>query len=199
MEFKDSKLATRYGRFCSACKGWASLSALGFSSPRPPSVERKATNRFASFIEAPEKYATGTESSRKKVQELIEALPGLTEAQVVDFRRAHDVYVTKLSKTPSIPKTVSLGETFELLGRAMKGHLSMNIRYKGLGRDINAYASNGTYCIAYCSLRQELRTFRIDKMSHIRLGEPFSFNESLRIQAEEKIKTAHLYSHFRRN
>ncbi len=59
-----------------------------------------------------------------------------------------------------------------LLNKAIEHHNVATIHYDSKGfrkttRDIEPLSSNGTYCHAYCRLRQDFRTFRISRITNI--------------------------------
>lgn len=76
---------------------------------------------------------------------------------------------------------------------AARDHLALSMRYKGIERTIYPYAANNTYCVAYCTYRKELRTFRIDRMQNIQVGTQFEFDRSLQKSAESRVGTAYNY------
>jgi transposase-like protein len=91
-----------------------------------------------------------------------------------------------------------LADKKEEIEKAKKNQLSIQMKYKGLTRTIFPYAYNETYCVGYCNYRNELRTFRIDKMQNIKIGDKFEFQETLKKQAESNINNVQSYSSYRR-
>lgn len=81
----------------------------------------------------------------------------------------------------------------ETVASAINNHLIINMRYKGVVRDIYPYAADGTYCVAYCTFRKSLRTFRIDRMQNLRVGDKFQFDGALQKSAQGKVGEAHTY------
>lgn len=71
--------------------------------------------------------------------------------------------------------------------KACKNHLSLIMTYKGIHRIVYPYACNDIYCVAYCTYRNELRTFRIDRMKSLQNGNSFNFKNSLYHEAQEKV------------
>lgn len=182
-----------YGRFCKECKGGEPFvqSYGGSFSP----VSKRDENRLESFIENPERYATGSVKAEEKVRQILAALSGLSQDKSQALNQAYERYKKKLASKEGKLTNDSLGKKLELLGRAMKDHLILRVRYKGLSRDLHPYASDGKYCIAFCGLRNDLRTFRIDRMQNISLADQFSYSDSLRREADTKIKSANTYKY----
>ena len=63
-----------------------------------------------------------------------------------------------------------------LLNKAIEQHNVVTIWYDDRGfqktkRNIEPLSSNGTYCHAYCRLRQDFRTFRISRITNISVHE----------------------------
>lgn len=77
--------------------------------------------------------------------------------------------------------------TSELAMHAYKNHLAINMVYKGITRKIYPYSVNGTYCVGFCTLRNDLRTFRLDKMKILNLGEEFKINKDFINRASSNI------------
>jgi len=84
-------------------------------------------------------------------------------------------------------------DVVELINSALKNHLSVNLRYNGLQRAIHPYAMDGRYCVAYCTLRNDLRTFRIDRIQGAELSEDFNFDKSLQKIAQTRLIEAPSY------
>lgn len=81
----------------------------------------------------------------------------------------------------------------ERVKTAVRDHLALNMRYKGIEREVYPYAANNTYCVAYCTYRKELRTFRIDRMQNMTVGTQFEFDRSLQKSAESRVGAAYTY------
>ena len=91
---------------------------------------------------------------------------------------------TKLRKT--VQKTVKIQTLVD-------NCLSIEMYYKGKRRTVYPYAFDGKYCVAFCTYRNELRTFRIDRMRLIKVGNPFSFNNNLVERAKNQLSSARNY------
>jgi len=55
---------------------------------------------------------------------------------------------------------------------------------------IDPYALNDTYVVAYCHLRNDLRTFRIDKIENLVEAGPFNIDTYLQTTAHTNLKSA---------
>lgn len=78
----------------------------------------------------------------------------------------------------------------EIIAIAVKEHREATINYKGFSRTIHPYNVNNTYCVAYCTYRNDLRTFRLDRMKNIKLGEKFSVNSAYINKSDSQIEDA---------
>ena len=85
----------------------------------------------------------------------------------------------------------------ELISNALKNNLGISLRYNGIKRTIYPYAADSKYCVAYCTLRKDLRTFRIDRMQGVELSEKFDFDKSLQKTAQNKLTEARDYKGYR--
>lgn len=102
--------------------------------------------------------------------------------------------VDGLTENPKLPLVNKRAE----VEKAKNGQLSVQIKYKGMVRTIFPYACNETYCVGYCNYRNELRTFRIDKMQDIKISGKFEFQEALKRQADSNINNVKSYSSYGR-
>lgn len=94
-------------------------------------------------------------------------------------------------------KTSVEKNTVELINNALKNNLGVSLRYNGMKRTIYPYAADNRYCVAYCTMRKDLRTFRIDRMQSAELSEKFDFNKSLQKTSQNKLTEAHDYKGYR--
>lgn len=78
----------------------------------------------------------------------------------------------------------------EIITIAVKEHREATISYKGFSRTIHPYNVNSTYCVAYCTYRNDLRTFRLDRMKNIKLGEKFSVDSTYINKSHSQIENA---------
>lgn len=195
-DFRDGSLTTKYGRFCRACKSEPHYS-YHYEPVRAQvneeTLTRKETNRLLSFTEAPEKYATGSETAKAKVQELVDVSHKFSDGQTSNFESAYRVYTEALKLAQERKSSRRKEDYAPAVQKALNERLTLNMRYKGLVRDVYPYAADDTYCIAYCTFRKELRTFRIDRMVNVKIGAPFSFDASLQRSAQGRVGAAHAY------
>jgi predicted DNA-binding transcriptional regulator YafY len=77
---------------------------------------------------------------------------------------------------------------------ALNHHKSLKIFYKRGWRTIDPYALNDTYVVAYCHLRNDLRTFRVDRIEEAVLLKEFSFDKHLQTTAQSGLKQAQNYN-----
>jgi len=92
---------------------------------------------------------------------------------------------------------LSLEEKITYVTKAKNEQLSLKIKYKGVNRTIFPYSSDRKYCVAYCNYRNELRTFRIDKMQDIEIGTKFELQGVFKREADSKIRNIEPY-HYKR-
>lgn len=76
----------------------------------------------------------------------------------------------------------------EAIQKALSNYNAISMQYKGFKRTIYPYALNEIYCVAFCTYANDLRTFRIDKMSLVTSGSNFQYNKSIYNNAQKKIK-----------
>jgi len=76
----------------------------------------------------------------------------------------------------------------EILKKTTNEHISIEMTYKGIQRIVHPYIYNDTYFVAFCTYRDELRTFRIDRMKSVKLGDKFEYRRSLYKIAIEQIR-----------
>jgi predicted XRE-type DNA-binding protein len=84
----------------------------------------------------------------------------------------------------------------EIIAKAVNEHREVTISYKGFSRTIHPYTVNSTYCVAYCTYRSDLRTFRLDRMKNIKLGEEFSVNSAYINKSDSQIENANNFRKF---
>ncbi|PIV42601.1 MAG: hypothetical protein COS26_01735 [Candidatus Nealsonbacteria bacterium CG02_land_8_20_14_3_00_40_11] len=171
-DFKDSSLLTGYGRFCKYCKGQGLW---------------KSTSRTTggTIIGASDKVCPSCNSSSVRKARL--------------SSRNHNQYFCK--KCSHIwddgDNDDNANNTNELIKSATKDHLGINMQYNGIQRVIYPYAVDSKYCVAYCTLRKDLRTFRIDRMKRAALSDSFNFDKSLQKTAQNKLTEACDYKGYR--
>ena len=91
---------------------------------------------------------------------------------------------------------MALEEKIDMVKKAKDKYLSINITYKGVNRTVDPYAANQTYCTGYCNYRKALRTFKIDRMTNISLGNEFAFDGSMSALAEGQINNIKTYRNY---
>ncbi len=69
------------------------------------------------------------------------------------------------------------------------------MEYKGVHREIYPYQYDETYCVAFCTFRKAVRTFRIDRMRSMVLGEMFNYDNVSNFDAKQKLVTAKNYKY----
>jgi len=94
--------------------------------------------------------------------------------------------VDKKSKKLAVSK-------IELLKKAVGENISIQMIYKGFNRIILPYSVNNKYCVGFCTLRNDLRTFRIDRMREISMGDNFEPNRGFFQKAEKQVDEAQYY------
>ena len=197
-EFKDKSLITGIGRFCLKCKSnLSSRQYISISSGRREKLDdelsRSDTNKLLSFSESPLKYARGTSKSKEKVKYLDSIKYKFSDGQLATYNIARKKYDGVLKEqTPAQKKDFSKD-----LKQAFDNHQTIKIRYKGSWRAIDPYALNNTYCVAYCHLARDIRTFRVDRIQGVELSENFKFDKSLEKTAQERLIVAPSYKGYR--
>jgi len=83
--------------------------------------------------------------------------------------------------------------TSSIISKAYENHLEISMHYKGFPRTIYPYCVNNTYCVGFCTARNDLRTFRIDRMKSVSIGDEFQFDSSLASRAENQINNVRTY------
>ena len=86
----------------------------------------------------------------------------------------------------------------EIIATAVNEHREATISYKGFSRTIHPYTVSSTYCVAYCTYRNDLRTFRLDRMKNIKLGEMFSVNSDYINKSDSQIENAKKFRNYYR-
>ena len=193
-EFKDKSLITGVGRFCLKCKSnSSSREYISISSGRRIKLDnelsRSDTNKLLSFSENPLKYARGTGKSREKIQYLNSIKYKFSDGQLATYNSARKKYNEALEKQTPAPKK-DFGKDLE---QAFKDRRTVKIRYKGSWRAVDPYALNNTYCVAFCHLARDIRTFRIDRIQGAELSENFNFDKSLQKTAQSRLVEAPSY------
>ena len=83
-------------------------------------------------------------------------------------------------KNKSLSKEkISRQNVDKLIKKALENRLVISMEYKGFPRVIFPYCADNTYCVGYCTLKSDLRTFRIDRMKNVTLGQEFEFDYGL--------------------
>ncbi len=132
--------------------------------------------------------------AKTKIVELLKLRPRLTPSQQYKFSQAHEIYTRVLENNKQ--NRISKEENnSKLIATAIQDLSIVRIRYKGVVRDIHPYAADNTYCVAYCTFRKKLLTFRIDKMRNIQANGHFSPNAVYIREVSEKLKQSHNYSY----
>ncbi|MDA2922271.1 WYL domain-containing protein [Patescibacteria group bacterium AH-259-L07] len=157
-------------------------------------LSRSDTNKLLSFSENPLKYAKGTSKSKEKVKYLDSIKYKFSDGQLATYDAARKNYDEALQKKISVSKK----DFSRDLEQAFNDHQTVRIRYKGLWRAIDPYALNDTYCVAYCHLARDIRTFRIDRIQETELSGNFNFDKSLQKTAQIKLIEAPNYRGYRR-
>lgn len=197
-KFRDSSLITGIGRFCLECKsGLSSREYISTSSGRRVKLDnelsRSDNNKLLSFSESPLKYARGTSKSKKKVEYLDSIKHKFSDGQLATYNAARKKYNEALQEKV----LVSRKDFNKDLEQAFNNHQTIRIRYKGSWRAIDPYALNNTYCVAYCHLARDIRTFRIDRIQGAELSENFNFDKSLQGTAQTRLIEAPNYRGYR--
>jgi len=198
--FRDSSLITGIGRFCLECKSSASSREyISTSSGRRVKLDnelsRNENNKLLSFSESPLKYARGTSKSKEKVEYLDSIKYKFSDGQLATYNAAHKKYKEALQEKESASKKDFNKD--KNLEQAFNNHQTIRIRYKGSWRAIDPYALNNTYCVAYCHLARDIRTFRIDRIQETELSENFNFDKSLQKTAQTRLIEAPNYRGYR--
>jgi len=193
-EFKDRSLITGVGRFCLKCKSnSSSREYISISSGRRVKLDnelsRSDNNKLLSFSENPLKYTRGTSKSREKIRYLDSIRHKFSDGQLATYNTARKRYDEVLEKQTPAPKK-DLSKNLE---QAFKNHRTVRIRYKGSWRAIDIYSLNNTYCVAYCHLARDIRTFRVDRIQGIELSETFNPDKSLQKTAQIRLIEAPSY------
>lgn len=197
-EFKDSSLVTGIGRFCLTCKTapayrkYFTESTIERRDPDAPS--KSDINKLLSFLERPEKYATGTSRTKEKVQYLDSIVHKFSEGQQATYDAAKEKYAAALADKAEV-KVQPKKEYIAVIKEAFDNRRSVKIRYKGSWRTIDPYALNGTYVVSYCHFARDIRTFRIDRIQGAELSEPFSLDKSMQTTAQSRLVEAPSYSY----
>lgn len=198
--FKDSTLITGLGRFCLDCKSQtSSREYVSTSEGRRPRLDgepsRSDMNKLLSFSGNPEKYATGTDKAKAKVEHLESIKRKFSEGQLATYenaRKKYDIALAEGSRS-RIKKT----DYVALLKDAFDNHKSIKIRYKGAWRTIDPYSLNSTYVVAYCHFANDIRTFRVDRIQGAELLNSFQVDDRLGSAAKRKITEAPNYKGYR--
>lgn len=198
-KFRDSSLITGVGRFCLKCKTISrSLGYISISSGRRIKLDnelsRSDNNKLGSFSENPLKYARGTSRSKEKVDYLESIKYKFSEGQLATYNTARKEYDEALQKRISVSKKEYFSKDLE---QAFHNHQTVRICYKGSWRAIDPYALNNKYCVAYCHLARDIRTFRIDRIQGIELSDNFNFDKSLERTAQARLVEAPNYGRHR--
>ena len=200
-DFKDRSLITGLGRFCLECKGRISLReyvsiSSGHRLKLGNEPSRSDVNKLGSFIEHPEKYATGTNKAKEKIEYLENIKYKFSKGQLAAYKTAYKKYLIAIV----VKETSKIQEkNYEtILAEALNNHRSVKIRYKGLWRTIDPYSLNKTYVVAYCHFARDIRTFRVDRIQDAELSGVFSVDKILQSTAQSRIVEAPSYKRYGR-
>lgn len=154
-------------------------------------LSKSDTNKLISFLDNPEKYATGTSRAKEKVAYLESIKHKFSEGQLENYITAYDSYsAAVIIKNKSVVQKIDHGA---ILAKAFNNHESVKIRYKGSWRTIDPYSLNNTYVVAYCHFARDIRTFRVDRIQGAELLDGFKFDKSLQTTAQTKLVEAPIY------
>lgn len=194
--FKDGTLITGLGRFCLDCKSQTSSreyvsTSAGRRLKLDSEPSRSDMNKLLGFSGNPEKYATGTNKARAKVEHLEAVKHKFSDGQLATYESAKKKYDIALAEGNQfrLKKT----DYVVLLKDAFDNHKSIKIRYKGAWRTIDPYSLNNTYVVAYCHFAHDIRTFRVDRIQGAELSNSFDLNESLKQTAQSRLIEAPNY------
>lgn len=197
--FRDSSLITGIGRFCLECKSnSSSREYISTSSGRriklDDELSRSDNNKLLSFSESPLKYARGTSKSKEKVKYLDSIKYKFSDGQLATYNAARKKYDEAFQEKTLVSKK----DFSKDLEQAFNDHRTVRIRYKGSWRAVDPYALNNTYCVAYCHLARDIRTFRIDRIQGTELSENYNLDKSLQRTAQTRLIEAPNYRGYRR-
>lgn len=121
----------------------------------------------------------------------------MDDRQRNQYQGAKQIYEAALKQinTPKVSPNTAL--FLDLIKTAIDNHHTLTITYKGFDRDIYPYKTDGKYCIAYCTINKELRTFRIDRMEKVRATGIFTPDSTLLSDAGSKLSDAPKYQYHR--
>lgn len=193
-EFRDKSLVTGIGKMCIQCKSGSDSQEdikTNQSGHKKSKLSQSDINKLFSFSKNPLKYALGTTKSKEKVEYLENIKSKFNAGQLKTYSRARKQYDAALSR--KVGSKNKKGDFYTDLGQALNNHQSAKIRYKGTWRTIDPYALNKTYCVAYCHLKQDIRTFRIDRIQSVQLSANFNYDKSLQDIAQQKLREAPNY------
>jgi hypothetical protein len=193
-------LVTGVGRFCLDCKaGIASREYISTSSGRriksAYELSKSDNNKLISFSENPSKYVRGTIRSKDKIDYLESIKYKFSDGQLATYANARKIYDTAL--TEKVIANYQKKDCVKDLEMAFNSHRSVKIRYKGLWRTIDPYTLNKVYCVAYCHIARDIRTFRVDRIQDVKLSDPFIFDKSLHSTAQGRLIEAPSYRYKR--
>lgn len=191
-------MVTGVGRFCLDCKSEiASHEYISISSGRRiksiDELSKSDNNKLLSFSEDPSKYARGTTRSKDKVDYLESIKHKFSDGQLSTYANARKIYDTALTEKATVRyQSASSSKDLEA---AFNSHQSVKIRYKGSWRTIDPYALNKTYCVAYCHIARDIRTFRVDRIQDVKVADSFVFDKSLYNTAQGRLVEAPSYKY----
>ena len=142
--------------------------------------DRSLTTGYGRFCKVCKGFSTRSASYKS---------PSLFSSRKELKQHLHSIHSRRTSKEQS--------NAVELISTALKNNLGISLRYNGIKRTIYPYAADSRYCVAYCTLRKDLRTFRIDRMQGVELSEKFDFDKSLQKTAQNKLTEARDYKGYR--
>jgi len=117
-----------------------------------------------------------------------------SDGQLATYNAVRKKYDEALQEKISVSKK----DFSKDLEQAFNNHRTVRIRYKGSWRAIDPYSLNDTYCVAYCHLARDIRTFRIDRIQGTELSENFNFDKSLQRTAQTRLIEAPNYRGYKR-
>lgn len=102
----------------------------------------------------------------------------------------------KNSRTAKNNRNEKQQDNYRMIATAMDDNRAVTIRYKGLERTIHPYALDETYCAAYCTYKEDMRNFRLDRMTIIEVDDVFVINDNYAKLANQNIEKLRNYRHY---
>lgn len=191
-------MVTGVGRFCLDCKtDVPSREYISTSSGRriksADELSKSDTNKLLSFSEDPSKYVRGTTRTKDKIDYIESIKYKFSDGQLATYTNARKIYDEAL--TEKVTANYQKADCVKDLEMGFNSHRSVKIRYKDLWRTIDPYTLNKTYCVAYCQIARDIRTFRLDRIQDAKVLAPFVFDKSLYNTAQERLIEAPSYQY----